>query len=119
MNKYYFADLQEIPENNFLIREINGISMGAICINGEYHVVLNYCPHEGAEICKGTVSGTSLACEVGQKLSYDLDGQVLTCPWHGWEFEITSGKGLFPSKKQMKVKKIRCESERERLFVII
>lgn len=119
MKRYYFADLVDIPENKFLIKEIKGISMGGICIDGDYHVIMNYCPHEGAEICKGSVGGTSLACEVGQNLTYDLDGRVLSCPWHGWEFELISGKGLFPSKKELKVKKFRCESEDGSLFVII
>ncbi len=37
----------------------------------------NACPHAGASLCSGF-----------------NDGKIVVCPWHGWEFEIESGKGL-------------------------
>lgn len=119
MNKYYFAEIEDIPHNKFLIKEIKGISMGAICIDDEYHVIMNYCPHQGAEICRGKVSGTTVSKEESQKIAYCLKGQVLTCPWHGWEFNIKNGESLFASKKQMKIKKFRCEVEGDKLYVKI
>lgn len=58
------------------------------------HAVLNICPHRGAPVCKGTVGGTMLPSAPGE-LIYANDGQVLKCPWHGYEFDIETGASLF------------------------
>ena len=36
------------------------------------------------------------------KFVWGLEGQVLRCPWHGWEFDIATGCSLFdPDTKLM------------------
>lgn len=50
-------------------------------IEGRFHALDGVCPHAGGPLGKGTVSG----CQV-------------TCPWHGWQFDVTTGKhGLNPN----------------------
>jgi nitrite reductase/ring-hydroxylating ferredoxin subunit len=47
----------------------------ALCnVDGEYHAVSNSCPHADGPLGEGK-----------------LDGTVLTCPYHGWSFEVTDG----------------------------
>ena len=50
-------------------------------INGELHALDGVCPHAGGPLGKGTVSGC-----------------MVTCPWHGWQFDVKTGKhGLNPN----------------------
>lgn len=50
-------------------------------IEGEFHALDGVCPHAGGPLGNGDVSG----CQV-------------TCPWHGWQFDVTSGQhGLNPN----------------------
>ena len=50
----------------------------AICnVGGTLHAIDNICPHRGAFLGQGT-----------------LNGSILTCPWHEWKFDVTSGKGI-------------------------
>jgi nitrite reductase (NADH) small subunit len=61
--------------------------------DGRYFAVGNSCPHQGASLCGGTLDGTAIASGVG-RYEYGLDGEVVRCPWHGWEFDVKSGAGL-------------------------
>ena len=101
-NKTYFGLLDEINENKFTIKTINGKSFGATYINNEYKVILNVCPHEGAEICKGVINSLIHSSEVG---SFDLDSdkKVVVCPWHRWEFDLLTGKSLTNTGKKIAV----------------
>lgn len=42
--------------------------------DGQYHAIDDLCPHMGASLAAG-----------------DLDGNVVTCPWHAWRFRVTDG----------------------------
>lgn len=79
----------------FKIIEIEGREIGITRLaSGEYRAVRNLCPHKGAPVCKGQVGGTWLPCEVGE-LVYGRDGEVLVCPWHGYEFDLITGVELY------------------------
>lgn len=44
--------------------------------------------------------------------SGDLDGEVLTCAGHGWEFDLSTGRGVNPDNCQLYRYPIRVERER-------
>jgi nitrite reductase (NADH) small subunit len=52
------------------------------------------CPHQHASFRAGTIHHrVSLGLEPGE-LTVDPDEPLLRCPWHGWEFSLTSGRCL-------------------------
>jgi nitrite reductase/ring-hydroxylating ferredoxin subunit len=53
--------------------------------------VLNSSSHEGASLCKGRVVGLVEASEPGP-YQYSRRGELIRCPWHGWEFDLRTGK---------------------------
>ena len=53
---------------------VNERWVGLFNIKGEYHAVDNICLHRGGPLCEGPIHGT-----------------VVTCPWHGWQYELTTG----------------------------
>ena len=56
--------------------------------------VRNWCPHKGAPICRGIVGGT-WPPSTHDALQYDREGEVLVCPWHGFEYDLHTGKEMF------------------------
>lgn len=62
--------------------------------DGEVYALGSVCPHQGAPLVRGTLGGTAVADGVG-RYGYGLDGEVLRCPWHGWEFDVKTGRSLF------------------------
>ena len=79
----------------FELVDVPGHDIGVVRLrDGSLRAVRNYCPHKGAPICRGIVSGTWLPSEPGS-LIYDREGEVLACPWHGWEYDLDTGMELF------------------------
>ena len=77
-----------------------GISIGVFNVNGEYFALKNVCPHLGAPLCLGSVHGTHRPSEV-QEFVPDFAGRILRCPWHGWEFDIVTGKALYDKNSRV------------------
>lgn len=85
----------DFPVGKFVIVQIDGREIGITQLkNGEFRAVRNHCPHKGAPICKGIVGGTWLPSKPGELL-YGRDGEILVCPWHGFEFDLITGEEIF------------------------
>ena len=98
--KWPVADTKEISPGERKIVEINGRSIGLFNVNGTYIAALNLCPHELAPICRGRVSGTTLPSPPGE-YHWGREEEILSCPWHGWEFDLISGNCLTDKRKRL------------------
>lgn len=85
----------DFPPGKFVMVEAAGRDIGVIRLKtGEFRAVRNRCPHKAAPICRGIVGGTWPPSGPGN-LSFDRDGEILVCPWHGWEYDLGTGEALF------------------------
>ena len=52
-------------------------------VGGTFHAIDNTCPHRGGPLGEGVLEST-----------------VITCPWHGWRFDVTTGQSpVLPTAK--------------------
>lgn len=91
--KYAVARADEIPPGSRKIVEVAGRSIGIFNVGGRYYALRNRCPHQGGPLCLGILTGTTSPSLPGEYL-YGRWGQILRCPWHGWEFDIITGQFL-------------------------
>jgi 3-phenylpropionate/trans-cinnamate dioxygenase ferredoxin subunit len=84
----------EIGPGGRKIVEIDGRSIGIFNVGGRYYALRNTCPHAGARLCEGTLSGLVTSDGPGE-YTYEREGEILRCPWHGWEFDVTTGRSWF------------------------
>ena len=70
---------------------MGGRSIGVFTIDGRFYALRDRCPHKGGPLCEGRVGGTTLPTR-DRGFAYGRDGQILRCAWHGWEFDITTGR---------------------------
>ena len=112
---YCIGEIGEVPKGKALIKEVNGISVGVFYEDGKAYAVRNLCPHKQAPICKGSLCGTMLPSQP-EEFVFGLEGKVLKCPWHGWEFDIQSGDALF-GISQRKVKTYPVEIKDGMIYV--
>lgn len=111
MTKHIVATVDEIPAGGRKIVAINGRSIGIFNINGEFFALRNRCPHEGAELCTGTVTGLRRSDAPGD-YQWDRAGEILRCPWHGWEFDIKTGQSWFdPNRVRVRPYPVSVESD--------
>lgn len=107
----------EIPVGGRTIVQIDRLSIGIYHLESGFHGILNYCPHQGAELCKGTVHGTYRPGAVTE-FNPALAGRVLRCPWHGWEFDIVTGKGLYDGRGRVSTYEVRVSPEGELIVLV-
>jgi len=68
------ATLDEMPPGT-LLEIVQGNDLYALCnVEGEIRAVSGVCPHHGGPLGQGA-----------------LDGGFVTCPWHAWEFDSSTG----------------------------
>jgi 3-phenylpropionate/trans-cinnamate dioxygenase ferredoxin subunit len=95
------ARASEIPPGGRKIVEVEGRSIGVFNVHGAFVAVLNVCPHELAPVCLGAVRGTALASMPGE-YCWGREGEILACPWHGWEFDLLTGRALADKRKRLR-----------------
>ena len=93
MSRHVIGDEREFRESSQTIIEVGGRSIGIFFKGGSWFALRNRCPHHGAELCRGLVSGT-VALSSDDDLVYVMEDRVLRCPWHGFEFDLETGRAL-------------------------
>lgn len=68
------ASAADIPAGTGKVVEAGGKTLAVFNCDGTFYAVDNACKHRGGPLGEGSLSGTSV-----------------TCPWHGWEYDVTSG----------------------------
>jgi nitrite reductase/ring-hydroxylating ferredoxin subunit len=68
------ARTAEIPPGSGKVVEVGGKSIAVFNCDGAFYAIDNACKHRGGPLGEGSLSGTSV-----------------TCPWHGWEYDVASG----------------------------
>ncbi|MGH7162085.1 MAG: Rieske (2Fe-2S) protein [Planctomycetota bacterium] len=71
----------EVPPGAGRLVEPGGRALALFNVDGRFYAVDNTCLHAGGPICEGT-----------------LDGATVTCPWHGWRFDVITGRTPMNSK---------------------
>ena len=110
MAKHVVGTVGEIGPGQRKIVEIEGVSIGVFNVGGTYHALRNRCPHQGAPLCLGSVKGTTLPSAPGEYV-WAREGEILRCPWHGWEFDLLTGRSIFnPHRVRVKSYEVTVES---------
>ena len=88
---------EELPPGEHTVVSTENASVGVFNVDGEFYAVSNTCPHRGGPVCTGKVKG-GLVGEwpgVGRRVEETFaDEPAVTCPWHGWDFDMESGDHL-------------------------
>ena len=89
--RYVVATVDEIRPGERKLVEVAGLSIGVFNVNGEFFALRNRCPHQGGPLCEGKLWGLLEASAPGE-FTYSRRGEILTCGWHGWEFDVRTGQ---------------------------
>jgi nitrite reductase/ring-hydroxylating ferredoxin subunit len=86
--------VEDFELDRFRIFEVRGRSIGVVHTEKGWFAIRNRCPHQGAPLCRGPISGTMLPSNPDEYRPA-MAGGVVRCPWHGWEFDLETGRSMF------------------------
>ena len=55
--------------------QVGGKTIALASVEGKVYAIDNSCIHRGGPLGEGP-----------------LEGKIVTCPWHGWQYDVTTGK---------------------------
>lgn len=80
------AEKGVLPEGTGMVLEVEGKEVALFNAAGTFHAIDNVCRHQGGPLGDGSLEGTTVMC-----------------PWHGWEYDVTTGSCLTnPNARQAK-----------------
>ena len=69
------APAADIAPGDYASAEVDGNFVAVFNVDGEFFALDGVCPHQGGPLGKGA-----------------LQGCIVTCPWHGWQFDVRNGE---------------------------
>jgi 3-phenylpropionate/trans-cinnamate dioxygenase ferredoxin subunit len=91
MARHVVARASEIPPGARKLVQLNGRGVVVFNIKGEFFALSDQCPHKGASLSGGKLTGLVESGGPGD-YTYTRAGEIVRCPWHGWEFDIRTGR---------------------------
>ena len=98
MSKYVVAAANEILPGQRKLVNVRGRPILIFNLDGDYFGILDRCPHQGASLCKGQLVGLVESDRPGQ-YNFTRNNEIIRCAWHGWEFDIRTGKSRCEPEK--------------------
>jgi nitrite reductase/ring-hydroxylating ferredoxin subunit len=88
------AALEDLPLGGAREVEFEGRVYALFNIDGQISAIDGICPHQGGPLADGCIEGT-----------------MVTCPWHGWQFDVRSGRTPLGPKIKQAVFDVKIEGE--------
>ena len=73
------ARVEDIPPGGRKILKVKGREVGVFNLDGTFHAIDDTCTHRGGPLSEG-----------------EIEGERVTCPWHGAVYNIKTGEVLEP-----------------------
>jgi 3-phenylpropionate/trans-cinnamate dioxygenase ferredoxin subunit len=90
MTKHVLFPADELEPGEVRRAEVGGVGVAVVRLpDGSFRAMRDLCAHEGARLTEGWLIPRMVADDVD---SPEAEGVVLRCPWHGYEFDLDSGR---------------------------
>ncbi len=89
------AAASEIPPGGSKVVVVAGHLVALFNVGGAFHAVSGVCLHRGGPVGEG-----------------ELEGFVVTCPWHGWRYDVRSGENLANPAARLRTFPVKVEGGR-------
>ena len=82
----------DLPPGQATEVTVGGETVALFNVGGTFHALSNRCPHRGGPLGQGF-----------------LDGSEVSCPWHNWTFDVTTGENTTSSDMRVPCHEVKVE----------
>jgi len=82
----------DVVPGHGIVAEVDGKTLAVFNVEGIFYAIDNTCVHRGGPLGEG-----------------DVEGNVVTCPWHGWEYNVTTGECVNNPSAKVEVYQVKVE----------
>jgi nitrite reductase (NADH) small subunit len=82
----------DVKPGQGIMAEVKGKTLAIFNVEGTFHAIDNTCIHRGGPLGEG-----------------DVEGSVVTCPWHGWQYNVTTGACVNNPSAKVEVYQVKVE----------
>ena len=86
------ARVEEIPPGTVKTIQVGSETIAVANVDGNFYATQSACLHLEGPLGEGR-----------------LDGPVLTCPWHGWQYDVRTGRNEFDHAIRLRTFEVRVE----------
>jgi nitrite reductase/ring-hydroxylating ferredoxin subunit len=110
MNEVMVGTLNEFADGDYRVLRVDTFEVGIFRQGERLMAYENYCPHDGGPVCQGKViprvEEELAADQTSRGLKFSSKKNIV-CPWHGWEFDIESGRHCGDPKYRLRPVDVR------------
>ncbi|HQU44480.1 MAG: ferredoxin [Planctomycetia bacterium 21-64-5] len=88
------AGTRECPPGHAMECLVESAVVALFNVDGRYYALDGICPHQGGPLAKGRVAGCTVSC-----------------PWHGWQFDVATGEHAANRRLRQRSFAVRVEGE--------
>lgn len=88
------AGVSDVPMGSGRVVEVGDRSIAIFNVDGSFFATDNTCAHRGGPLGEG-----------------ELEGEVVTCPWHSWEYNVRTGISLTTPSASVKTYDVQVDGE--------
>ena len=88
------AGATDIPDGESRRYNVDGTPVAVFRAGDAFYACKDVCPHRGGPIGEG-----------------DFDGRIVTCPWHGWQFDVTTGQNVILPAARLEMLPVAVEGD--------
>jgi nitrite reductase/ring-hydroxylating ferredoxin subunit len=103
--------VSRFPPGEITIVTAAGREIGVVRHDSQLFALRNVCPHQSGPLCRGKLTYQLGSTEPGN-LRFQPDRLVVTCPWHGWEFDVESGRALYDASMRVAIYAVEVVDDR-------
>jgi nitrite reductase (NADH) small subunit len=116
----FVAEASELEERSRKVVPFGETAIGVYRVNGKLYAYENLCLHQGGPVCEGLMMPkveevlTPEKTFVQQRFNYDE--WHIVCPWHGWEYDLTTGE--FVVDRKMRLRKYEVVERDGKIYIV-
>lgn len=93
MTEVVVTKVDDVEPGSGKVVEVEGRALAVFNVDGTFCVLDNTCLHRGGPLGEG-----------------ELEDDVVTCPWHGWQYDVRSGRNVMNPSVGVRCYAVRVEN---------